>query len=298
MNPRSSDLLQRIQGSIHNLSKGQRLIAGFITNQYEKAAFMTAAKLGEVVGVSESTVVRFAMELGYEGYPKLQKALQEIVRGKLTSIQRMEVSANRLNEKNILRDVLMSDIEKIRLTIDEIDDESFNRIADCILAARRIYILGVRSSFTLASFLWFYLNFMFENVTLVSTYSSSQMCEQMFKAEPGDVVIGMSFPRYSRSTVKAIQFVKNQGATVVTLTDSILSPLSGYADHIIIARSDMVSFADSLVAPLSVINALIVALGMKKKDYIYNTFNELEKIWDEHGVYEKLSGNNENSSED
>lgn len=298
MDPRSSDLLQRIQGSVHNLSKGQRLIAGFITSQYEKAAFMTAAKLGEVVGVSESTVVRFAMELGYEGYPKLQKALQEIVRGKLTSIQRMEVSSNRLNEKNILRDVLMSDIEKIRLTIDEIDGESFNQIVDCILAARRIYILGVRSSFTLANFLWFYLNFMFDNVTLVSTYSSSQMCEQMFKAGPGDVVIGMSFPRYSRSTVKAVQFVKNQGATVVTLTDSILSPLSSYADHIIIARSDMVSFADSLVAPLSVINALIVAIGMKKKDYIYNTFNKLEKIWDEHGVYEKLSGNDENRSED
>lgn len=282
-----NDLIDRIKKSLPTLSKGQKLIANYITNQYEKAAFMTAAKMGDTVGVSESTVVRFATELGYEGYPKLQKALQEIVRNKLTSVQRIEISNNRLNENNILREILISDMEKIRLTIDEISQESFKNIVDCILNAKRIYILGVRSSFTLANFLWFYLNFMFDNVTLVSTYSSSQMSEQMFRSKKGDVVIAISFPRYSRSTVKAVQKVREQGATVITITDSIISPIAGFADHILIARSDMVSFADSLVAPLSVINALIVALGMKKKEDMYNTFNELEKLWDENDVYEK-----------
>ena len=291
MDLKKSDLTQRIQNSLQNFSKGQKLIAEFIISQYEKAAFMTAAKLGDIVGVSESTVVRFATELGYDGYPKLQKALQEIVRNKLTSVQRIEVSSSRMDEKNILRDVLVSDMEKIRMTIEEIDEVNFNHVVDCLLKAGRIYVLGVRSSFTLANFFWFYLNFMFDNVTLVSTYSSSQMSEQMFRAGAGDVVVGISFPRYSRSTVKAIQTVKNQGGTIVTITDSILSPLASCADHVIIARSDMASFADSLVAPLSVINALIVAIGMKMKGDIYNTFNKLESIWDEYEVYETYNSN-------
>ena len=286
VNEKNNDLLHRIRNMSHQFSKGQKMIASFITSQYEKAAFMTAAKLGKVVDVSESTVVRFATELGYEGYPKLQKALQEIVRSKLTSVQRMEVSSNKLNEKNVLKEVLASDIERIKQTMEEIDEDSFNNIVDCLMSANTIYILGVRSSFTLANFLWFYLNFMFDNVKLISTYSSSQMSEQMFKAREGDVVVAISFPRYSRSTVKAVQYVKEKGATIITLTDSVLSPLASLADYILTARSDMISFADSLAAPLSVINALVVAVGMRKKEDTYNTFNKLEEIWDENQEYE------------
>jgi len=281
------DLIKKMQENFHDLSKGQKLIANYIINHYDKAAFMTAAKLGEVVGVSESTVVRFALELGFDGYPKLQKVLQELIKSKLTSVQRIEVSSSRIQEENILKSVLQSDMEKIKITLEEADQLSFNNIVNAILEAKKIYILGVRSSAPLASFLGFYFNLIFDNVRLVHTTSVSEMFEQIVRAQEGDVVIGISFPRYSKRTIKAMQFVKSQGATVIAITDSNESPLAMNADHSIIARSDMASFVDSLVAPLSVINALIVAIGMKKKDDLYKTFEKLEKIWDEYQVYEK-----------
>jgi DNA-binding MurR/RpiR family transcriptional regulator len=287
MENKTYDLIEKIQMRMSTLSKGQKLIANYIINQYDKAAFMTAAKLGEEVGVSESTVVRFAIELGFDGYPKLQKALRELIKSKLTSVQRIEVSSNRINEDNILKSVLQSDMDKIKKTLEDIDKKSFEKIIQLLLNAKKIYIIGVRSSASLASFLGFYFNLIFNNVRLVHTTSVSEMFEQILNASEGDVVIGISFPRYSKRTVKAMQYVKSQGSSVVAITDSYASPLAQYADYSLIARSDMASFVDSLVAPLSVINALIVAIGARKKEHIYKVFERLEKIWDEYDVYEK-----------
>jgi DNA-binding MurR/RpiR family transcriptional regulator len=287
MESKSYDLIKVMQERMKEFSKGQKLIANYIANHYDKAAFMTAAKLGEVVGVSESTVVRFAIEMGYDGYPKLQKVLQELIKSKLTAVQRIEVSSNRINEDNILKSVLQSDMEKIKISLEEIDLKSFNAIVESILNAKKIYILGVRSSAPLASFMGFYFNLIFDNVRLVHTTSVSEMFEQILMASSGDVVVGISFPRYSKRTIKAMQYVKSQGATVIAITDSKESPLAQNADHALIARSDMASFVDSLVAPLSVINALIVAVGMRRKEHVYETFEKLEKIWDEYQVYEK-----------
>lgn len=283
-----NDLLTKIQNSMSEFSKGQRLIARYMIEHYDKAAFMTASRLGSTVGVSESTVVRFATELGYDGYPHLQKALQEMIRNKLTAVQRMEVTTDRLGNQDVLSTVLNADIEKIRMTIDEIDREAFRATVEAVLHARRIYILGVRSSAALTNFLGFYFNLMFDNVNLVHTNSASEVFEQILRVGPGDVVIGVSFPRYSKRTLAALQYAKNSGAQVVALTDSRLSPLSQVADYTLIAKSDMASFVDSLVAPLSVINALIVAIGMRKKDEITGAFDKLESIWDEYQVYEKI----------
>lgn len=284
---KNNDLLNIIQEKYDNFSKGQKLIANYIVEHYDKAAYLTAAKLGEIVGVSESTVVRFAIELGYDGYPKLQKVLQELIKSKLTSVQRIEVSSNRINEDNVLKSVLQSDIDKIKITLEQIDLNDFNNVVETILSAKRIFILGVRSSATLASFLGFYFNLIFDNVRLVHTTSVSEMFEQIMRAQSGDVVIGISYPRYSKRTIKALQYAKAQGAKTIAITDSIESPVAQCADMSLLARSDMASFVDSLVAPLSVINALIAAIGMKRKDDIYNTFEHLEKVWDEYNVYDK-----------
>ena len=254
---------------------------------------MTAAKLGEEVGVSESTVVRFANEIGFDGYPKLQKVLKELIKSKLTSVQRMEVSSNRISEDNILKSVLQADMEKIKLTLEELDINTFNEVVESILNAKRIYILGVRSSAPLASFLGFYFNLIFDNVRLVHTTSVSEMFEQIIHASEEDVIIGISFPRYSKRTISALKFGKNRGATVISITDSKESPLAQYSNHSLIARSDMASFVDSLVAPLSVINALIVAIGMRRKQQVYDTFENLEKIWEEYQVYEKYDEDSE-----
>ncbi len=298
MDGKVQDLIKNIQDNLDDLSKGQKLIANYIINHYDKAAFMTAAKLGEIVGVSESTVVRFAIQLGYDGYPKLQKVLQELIKSKLTSLQRIEVSSNRINDENILKSVLHSDMEKIKMTMEEISQDTFNNVVEAILNAKKIYILGVRSSAPLASFMGFYFNLIFDNVRLVHTTSVSEMFEQIIRASEGDVVIGISFPRYSKRTIKAMQFVKNQGATVVAITDSIESPLSTYSDFSLVARSDMASFVDSLVAPLSVINALIVALGMRRKNDVYELFERLERIWDDYQVYEKYDNSELDRNED
>lgn len=281
------DLLKRLELQMDTFSKGQKKIARFILEHYEKAAFMTASKLGSAVGVSESTVVRFAFELGYDGYPKLQKVLQDFIKSKLTSVQRIEVSNVRLAEADVLNNILNSDIDKIRLTLEEVNREEFARVVELLLSAEHIYILGVRSSASLAGFLGFYFNLIFDNVKLIHTNSVSEMFEQILRVKKGDAVIGISFPRYSSRTIKALNYAKDQGAAVVALTDSILSPLARRADYTLVARSDMVSFVDSLVAPLSLINALIVAISMKKKNEVSNTFERLERIWDEYQVYEK-----------
>lgn len=284
------DILSAIQEKMGTFSKGQRLIANFILSSYDKAAFMTASRLGKTVNVSESTVVRFAAELGYDGYPAMQKALQEMIRNKLTSIQRIEVANDRIGDQDVLNMVMQSDIEKIRLTMEEIDREAFDRAVTDIVSAKRIYILGVRSAGALASFLGFYFNLIFENVTLMPANTVSEIFEQMLRIGPDDVIVGISFPRYSRRTVKAMQYARKQGAKVVAITDCEASPLTAIADETLMAKSDMASFVDSLVAPLSLINALIVAVGRKKKDELSRTFSALEHIWAEYEVYEKVDG--------
>lgn len=281
-----NNVIERIKENYKRMSKGQKLIADYIINHYDKAAFITAAKLADEVGVSESTVVRFATELNYDGYPKLQKGLQEMIKNKLTSVQRIEVTNSRINEENVIKSVLQSDIDKIKKTLEEVDQKSFNSAVESILKAKKIYILGVRSSAALASFLGFYFNLIFDEVRLVHTTSVSEMFEQIVNAGKGDVVVGISYPRYSKRTIKALQFVKSQGAEVIAITDSPDSPIVYSADHALFARSDMNSFVDSLVAPLSIINALIVAIGMRKKDHVSETFEKLEKIWAEYQVYE------------
>lgn len=282
------DLLNKIQVSYPKFSKGQKKIANFIMSNYDKAAFMTSAVLSEKAGVSCSTVVRFAVELGFEGYPELQKALQEMVRNKLTAVQRMEVTSNRMGDKDILSTILNYDILKIKQTLDEIDKVAFHNAVETIINAKNIYILGVRSSASLAGFLGFYLNLIMDNVRLVNTTSGSEIFEQLIRVNKDDVVIPISFPRYSARTIKAVQYAKNQNAKIIAITDSKTSPLVEYADETLIARSDIASFVDSLVAPLSVINALIAALGMRKKDNVYQSFDKLEQIWDEYNVYEKV----------
>ena len=282
-----NDLITKIQSELPGFSKGQKQIARFILEHYDKAAFMTASRLGVTVGVSESTVVRFATELGYDGYPHLQRALQEMIRNKLTSVQRMEVAGDRMGGRDVLQTVLHADTDMIRVTLDEIDRDAFQGAVDALMGAKRIYILGVRSSSALASFLGFYFNLLFENVTLVHTNSVSEIFEQVLRVGPGDVLFGISFPRYSKRTLSAMKYARDRGARVIALTDSQLSPLARVADHVLLARSDMASFVDSLVAPLSVINALIVAVGMSRRDEIEQTFNKLERIWDEYDVYEK-----------
>ncbi len=282
-----NDLITKIQSELPGFSKGQKQIARFILEHYDKAAFMTASRLGVTVGVSESTVVRFATELGYDGYPHLQRALQEMIRNKLTSVQRMEVAGDRMGGRDVLQTVLHADTDMIRVTLDEIDRDAFQGAVDALMGAKRIYILGVRSSSALASFLGFYFNLLFENVTLVHTNSVSEIFEQVLRVGPCDVLFGISFPRYSKRTLSAMKYARDRGARVIALTDSQLSPLARVADHVLLARSDMASFVDSLVAPLSVINALIVAVGMSRRDEIEQTFNKLERIWEEYDVYEK-----------
>ena len=281
----TNELLGRMEERRSQMSKGQKRLADYVSKNYDKAAFLTAAKLGEVVGVSESTVVRFATQLGYKGYPGFQKALEELVRNKLNSIQRMEVTYGRISQSEIIEAVLHSDIEKIKLTLEAIDQKAFDLAIDTLLNAKRVYVIGIRSCAPLASFLSFYLNLVCENVTLVNTNSSSEIFEQLIRINEEDVIVGISFPRYSMRTLKALEFASNRKAKVITLTDSVHSPMNLYSSCNLIARSDMASIVDSLVAPLSVINALVVALCMKKQREVVTTLETLEKIWGEYQVY-------------
>ena len=284
----SRDILTTIQSRMGSFSKGQKLIGRYILENYDKAAFMTAAKLGKTVKISESTVVRFAAELGYDGYPAMQKAMQEMIRSKLTTVQRIEVSYDRLGTQDVLDKVVQADIEKLRMSLAEMSREDFSAIVEAIVRARRIYILGARSSSALADFLTYYFKLIFDNVCQVQASLASDMFEQLLRVGEGDIVIGICFPRYSTRSVRAMEFARDQGATVVAITDSELSPLYDTAKYRLLAKSDMVSFADSLVAPLSVINALIVAVGRKKSSEVTATFEKLERIWDEYQVYEKV----------
>lgn len=283
---RSEDVLTRIQDQYPKLSKGQKLLAGYIREHYDKAVYLTASKLGAIVGVSESTVVRFALELGYEGYPSMQRALEELVKNKLTAIQRMEVSQGRVDPDRILSSVLQMDMENIKLTLEQVNEEAFRKATQAILRARKVYILGVRSCSVLANFLSFYLNLIFENVHQIMTSSASETFEQMLQVSSQDVVICISFPRYSKRTVRTAEFAKSRGATVVSITDSDMSPLVSVSDYVLMAQSDMVSFVDSLVAPLSLINALILALSSARRDEIAKSLETLEQIWKEYDVYD------------
>ncbi len=283
----NQNLLADMETQMPKFSKGQKLIARYIIEHYEKAAYMTASKMGATVGVSESTVVRFASEVGYEGYPQLQKALQELIRNRLTSVQRMEISEGQMKSSDILKKVLCMDSDRIKRTLEEISEEEFEKAVKTITEAKKIYIVGVRSSANIARFMYFYFNHIFDNAHLVNTTSSSEMFEEIFRIGKGDVLIALSFPRYSRQTAKAVQYASDKGADVVAITDSLESPIAHDATATLLARSDMASFVDSLVAPLSLVNALIVALGMAKKDKISESYAQLEHIWEEYNVYEK-----------
>lgn len=278
------DLMKVIQTNFHRLSKGQKIIAQYIMSNYDKAAFMTAAKLGENVGVSESTVVRFANAIGYIGYPQLQKQLQEIVKTKLTTVQRIEMSSDYSNVDSILKSILKSDMENIRSTIEEIDEKSFEQAVKSVSEAKSIYIIGLRSSIALSEFLGFYLNFIRDNIHVV-TYTIGDIFEQLFRIGKDDLVIAMGFPRYSSRTIKALEYVKSRGANIVAITDSMLSPLCSHANNILIAKSNMESFLDSIVAPMSVLNALIVAVGVNEKKNISASFARLEEIWDKYSIF-------------
>lgn len=280
-------LLITINEKLPKLSKGHKKIAEYILSHYDKAAFMTASKLGGIVGVSESTVVRFATEMGFEGYPELQKALKEFTSNKLTTVQRMDVMNDQLAGEDVLNRILNFDIEQIRRTMDEIDRNDFYTTVDTISRAERIYVIGARSASVLARFIVFYFNIMFENVKIIHTTSTSEMFEQILGIGEDDIMIGISFPRYSKHTIKAFKYAKDNGAKVIAITDTKTSPLAQYADHLLLAHSDMASFADSLVAPMSLINALITAVGLKKRDYVSANFARLEEIWEKYEVYEK-----------
>ncbi len=279
------DILSVIREASAGFSKGQRKIAKYILENYDKAAFMTASKLGTTVNVSESTVVRFAAELGYDGYPAMRKALQEMIRNCLTSVQRIEVAREMLEHHDILTAVLSSDVEKIRMTLQETNRADFEAAVEAIVGAKNIYVIGLRSAMALANFIGFYFNLLLDNVHVVSEISASEVFEQIMRVSEGDVFIGISFPRYSRRTIKAMQYARDMGAKVIGLTDVEASPIAQIASIRLYARSDMVSFLDSLVAPLSLINALIGATSAKTQGDLSSNFERLEKIWAEYEVY-------------
>ncbi|MEE1249779.1 MAG: MurR/RpiR family transcriptional regulator [Lachnospiraceae bacterium] len=283
----NNDLRNRINEHYGSLSKGQKLLAAYITDHYDKAVFLTAAKLGEAVGVSESTVVRFAANLGYKGYPQFQKALEDMVKSKLDSVHRMEVTYGQISQSEILNNVLMADAHRITNTLEEIDVDAFEAAVDTILNARCIYVVGLRSCAMLAEFFGFYLNMMFEQVKVLKTTSASELFEQMVHIGKEDVIIGISFPRYSMRTLKAMEFANNRSAKVITITDSVHSPINLYSSCNLLAKSDMSSILDSLVAPLSVINALLIALCMKKQGEVVESLEILEQVWEDYQVYGK-----------
>ena len=283
----SNDLLKIIDEKMSGLSKGQKRIANFLKEHYDNAVYLTASKLGEIAGVSESTVVRFAIELGFDGYPKLQEALQELVKNELTASQRMKVSSDRIakTDKHILKTVLESDSARISATLENINQREFDEAVDYIVNAKRVYIVGGRSSSALSHFFDFYLNLKRDNVINASTGAVTETFEHIFRIEEGDLLIGISFPRYSNKTVKAMEYAYNQGAKTIAITDGKFSPMVKSATVGLIARSDMVSFVDSLVAPLSLINAILVSISMNRKDKIVDSLDKLERMWGEYQVY-------------
>lgn len=276
--------MKKIQMNFHRLSKGQKMIAQYIMENYDKAAFMTAAKLGEKIGVSESTVVRFANVLDFEGYPHMQRELQEMIRTRLTTVQRIEMSTDYSSEENAVKKVLKADIDNLRMTMESIDFKVFEEAVKAITEAKHIYIVAMRSSTTLADFLAFYLNLIRSNV-YVTSRSVSDIFDILFRVNKDDLVVGIGFPRYSTKTIEALDYAKSQGAKVLAITDSLISPLVSYADFTLTAKSNMESFVDSLVAPLSLLNALIIAVGIKEKRKVATTFGKLEDIWQKYKIY-------------
>ena len=275
----SKSVLQTIRAGMDSFSKGQKRIAAFILDNYDRAAFMTAAKLGETASVSESTVVRFAAQLGYDGYPDMQKALQELIRGRLTSIQRIQVSRDQMTGSDILGSVMQRDMNSIHDVIERLDREEFERVVDKLLHAKHIYILGVRSSSFLAGYLNFYLHLIFKNVTLVQSSAAGEIYEQLVHIGPGDVLVSISFPRYSKMAIHAVEFACQRGGDVVAVTDSPMSPMYKMASASLLASSDMISFVDSMAAPLSLLNALILAVGQQRRDDLSATLAEMEQVW-------------------
>jgi len=284
----ATDILTTIHKRMGSFSKGQKRIAAYIASSYDKAAFMTANKLGKMVNVSESTVVRFAVELGFDGYPSMQRALQEMVRNKLTSVQRIEVTNDRFGNQDVVDMVMHSDLESIRMTSESLDRATLEKVVDAVLGAKHIYVVGVRSSAAIAMYLTFYFRQLFDNVKSVSSSATSEMIEQMVHVSKDDVVIGISLPRYSTRTVKVMEFAKDCGAQVVAITDSKDAPAARTAHHTLLTRSDMMSVVDSLVAPMSLVNAMIVLISRKKEQEISRIFEDLEKIWQEYEVYERV----------
>lgn len=281
----NGDLISRMNERYPKMSKGQKKLAAYITSNYDTAVFMTAAKLGEMVGVSESTTVRFATLLGYNGFPEFHKALEDVVKDKLHSVQRIEISASKMTKAQVLETVMMSDAEKIKLTLDTISKSNFEEAVESIMNAKRIYVVGIRTCMPLATFLGFYLNIIFDDVTVVTTNNASEIFEQMININKDDVLIGISFPRYSMRTLKAMEFANDRNAKVISITDDKNSPLNLYSSCNLLARSDMATVVDSLVAPLSVINALVVSLCMKKANYVTEKLDTLEKIWNDYQIY-------------
>ncbi len=281
----STDFLTVLEKKRNGLSKGHRSICDYIVNNYDKAAYMTASKLAKEVGVSESTVVRFASELGFDGYPDFQKEIKLLIRNKLTSVQRIDMNLSNMND--MPADVLQNDIENIKSTLESIDKKGFNEAVDKILNAKRIYIIGVRSCSGLASFLAYYFDMLFDNVKLLHTTSGSEIFEQLFSLDKDDLLIAISYPRYSKRIVDAVRFARSKNAAVVAITDNANAPIAEYASDLLIAKTDVSSFVDSLVSPLSIINALIVALGRKKRNELAERLTRLEEIWDEYDVYQK-----------
>ena len=283
----NQDVLFLIESKRFSMSKGQRRIADYIATEYDKAAFMTAAKMGKTVAVSESTVVRFAVSLGFEGYPEMQKAMQEMVLNRLTSVQRLEVANDRIGDHDVLSAVLQSDMDKLRRTEETLDREAFQKAVDAIVDARRVFILGVRSTAPLAQFLGYYLRYLSDSVHIVTASGAGAMFEQIVGVNADDAVIAFSFPRYSSTTVKGAQYCRSAGATVIGITDSMISPLAKNCDHVLLAKSDMLSLVDSLVAPLSLVNALIVGVSQRREKELARRLGALESIWEDYNVYEK-----------
>ncbi|MDE7112799.1 MAG: MurR/RpiR family transcriptional regulator [Acetatifactor sp.] len=279
------DILSRISERYAKMSKSHKVIANYVSEHYDQAVFMTAAKLGETLGISESTVVRFAMSIGYDGYPQLQKALEDCVKGKLSSVQRMDAKYGKSSQSEILTSVMNADMEKLQHTIDNLDAAAFESAVTTILEAENVYVMGLRSNEPLAGFLQFYLNMIRGNVMLLNTTSVSETFEQMIHINERDCFIGISFPRYSMRTLKAMEFANDRNAKVIALTDSIHSPMNLYSSCNLLARSDMVSIVDSLVAPLSVINALVVAMCLKRPQEVKRNLEMLEETWNNYQVY-------------
>ena len=283
----ADSLLLQMERKLDSLSKSEKAIAGYILDNYEKAAYMTAAVIGKNTGASESTVVRFVRKFGFDGYPQFKRALQETARNRLTSMQRMELTSARLGDGDILTGVLSNDIDLLRRTVDLADHEQFRLAVDAICAARRIYVVGTRSAAPLASFISYYLSMIFEFVTVIDPSNESELFEQMLHICGDDVFIGISFPRYSKKAVKAMRFASDNGARCIAITDNLSSPLAQPADYRLLAQTDMASIVDSLVAPFSLVNALLAAVANRRHNELKERFQRLERLWDEYDVYEK-----------